>query len=123
MSAIALSRNVQPISPEAAQDEAEAGEVPLIFRGNRITVSGSDILSRTGVAEAYFEIYEPPVAGGAAVQLTMRMRLLDAQSNQERWNSGDVDLSGLAKPGDRVIPVALQIAGREACLPGPIAPS
>ncbi len=31
LSGIALSRDVQPISPEAAQDEAEAGEVPLLF--------------------------------------------------------------------------------------------
>src|ERR1019366_1881958 len=30
LSAIALSRNVQPISPEAAQDETETGKVPLI---------------------------------------------------------------------------------------------
>jgi len=107
LSAIALSRNVQPISPEAAQDEAETGELPLIFRGNRITVSGSDVLLRTGTAEAYFEIYQPPAADAGAVRLTMRMRLLDAQSDQERWNSGDVDLSALAKSGIRVIPVAL----------------
>jgi hypothetical protein len=107
LSAIALSRNVQPISPEAAQDEAETGHVPLIFRGNRITVSGSDVLSRAGTAEAYFEIYQPLASVAGAVQLTMRMRLLDARSDQERWNSGDVDLSALAKPGNRVIPVAL----------------
>jgi VWFA-related protein len=107
LSAIALSRSVQAITPEAAQEEAETGNAPLVFRGNRITVSGSDVLSRTGTAEAYFEIYQPLVAGAAAVQLTMRMRLLDARSNEERWNSGDVDLSALAKSGNRVIPVAL----------------
>jgi VWFA-related protein len=109
LSAIALSRNVEPISPEAAQDEAASGKVPLIFRGNRITVSGSDVLSRTGTAEAYFEIYQPLVAGAGAVQLTMRMRLLDAQSDEERWSSGDVDLSALAKSGNRAIPVALKL--------------
>ena len=107
LSAIALSRNVQPISPEAAQEEAETGKVPLIFRGNRIAVSGSDVLPRTGTAEAYFEIYQPLVAGAGAVRLTMRMRLLDVQSDQEQWNSGDVDLSALARSGNRVIPVAL----------------
>jgi hypothetical protein len=109
LSAIALSRSVQPLSQEAAQDEADTGEVPLLFRGNRITVSGSDNLPRAGATEAYFEIYHPPVAGGGKVQLTMRLRLLDAQSNQERWSSGDVDLSALAKPGDRVIPVAVRL--------------
>jgi VWFA-related protein len=109
LSAIALTRNVQPISPEAAQEATESGEVPLIFRGNRITVSGSDILSRTGAAEAFFEIYEPPAAGGGAVQLSMRVRVLDARTNQERWSSGDVDLSALIKPGVRAIPVAFKL--------------
>jgi hypothetical protein len=109
LSAIALSRSVQPISPEAAQDEAESGEVPLIFRGNRIIVSGSDILSRSGAPEAFFEIYEPLVAGGAAVQLSMLVRVLDAHNNQERWTSGDVDLSALAKAGSRAIPVAFKL--------------
>src|ERR1035441_2813473 len=51
----------------------------------------------------------PLVSGAGAVGLTMRMRLLDAQSDVERWNSGDVDLSALAKTGNRVIPVALKL--------------
>jgi len=109
LSAIALSRSVQPISPEAAQDEAESGSVPLIFRGNRITVSGSDLLPKAGTAEAYFEIYDPLVAGSGAVRLSMRMRVIDAQNDEERWNSGDVDLSALVKSGNRAIPVALKL--------------
>jgi VWFA-related protein len=109
VSAIALSRSVQPISPEAAQEETEAGKYPLIFRGNRIAVSGSDVLSKTGTAEAYFEIYEPLASGAGTVQLTMHLRLLDAQSNEQQWNSGDVDLSALAKSGSKVIPVALKL--------------
>jgi hypothetical protein len=64
--------------------EPTAGKTPLIFRGNRIAVSGSDVLSKTGTAEAYFEIYEPLANGAAAVQLSMRLRLLDAQSNEQR---------------------------------------
>jgi len=109
VSAIALSRNVQPISPEAAQDEADAGKTPLIFRGNRIAVWGGDVLSKTGTAEAYFEIYEPLSNGAGTVQLTMRLRLLDAQSSEQAWSSGDVDLSALAKSGNKVIPVALKL--------------
>ncbi|HEY1219822.1 MAG: VWA domain-containing protein [Bryobacteraceae bacterium] len=109
LSAIALSRDVQPISQEAAQDEAEKGKNPLIYRGNRIAISGSDVLSKTGTAEAYFEVYEPFASGAGAVQLTMRLRLLDAQTNQPAWNSGDIDLSALAKSSNRVIPVALKL--------------
>jgi hypothetical protein len=72
-------------------------------------VSGSDVLPKAGTAEAYFEIYEPPAAGAEPVQLTMRLRLVDAQSNQQKWDSGEVDLSTLAKPGNRAIPVALKL--------------
>ncbi|MGB7761764.1 MAG: VWA domain-containing protein [Bryobacteraceae bacterium] len=109
LSAIALSREVQPISQEAAQDEAETGKNPLIYRGNRIVVSGSDVFSKTGTAEAYFEVYEPLAAGGGAVQLTMRLRLVDTQSHEPAWNSGDIDLTALAKSADRVIPIALRL--------------
>jgi VWFA-related protein len=107
LSSIALSRDVQPISQEAAQEETEAGRKPLIFRGNRVTVSGSDALPRNGTAEAYFEIYEP--ASAEPVQLILRLRLLNAQTNQPKWDSGDVDLSALTKSGGRVIPVALKL--------------
>jgi VWFA-related protein len=109
LSAIALSRDVQPISQETAQEEVEAGRKPLIFRGNQITVSGSDVMSKTGVAEAYFEIYEPLAGGAAPVQVTMRLRLLDAQSRVQKWDSGDIDLSALVKSGNSVIPVALKL--------------
>jgi VWFA-related protein len=109
LSAIALSHDVQPISQEAVQEETEQGKKPLIFRGNRIAVSGSDVLSKTGVAEAYFEIYSPPAAGAEPLQLTMHLRLLDAQSDEQKWDSGDVDLSALAKSGNPVIPVALRL--------------
>jgi hypothetical protein len=39
----------------------------------------------------------------------MRVRVLDAHTNQERWSSGDVDLSALSKPGNRAIPVAFKL--------------
>jgi VWFA-related protein len=109
LSAIALSRHVQPITPEAAQEEAEGGRYPLIFRGNRVSVSGSDVLAKTGTAEAYFEIYEPLANEAGTVQLSMRLRLLDTQSNEQAWNSGDIDLSGLARSANKVIPVALKL--------------
>ena len=109
LSAIALSHDVQAISQDDAQEELDEGKKPLIFRGNQITVAGSDVLQKAGTAEAYFEIYEPPAAGAEPVQLTMRLRLLDAQSNQQKWDSGDVDLSALAKSGKRAIPVALKL--------------
>lgn len=109
LSSIALSRDVQPISQDALQEELDEGKNPLIFRGNQITVSGSDVLPKNSTAEAYFEIYAPPATGDEPVRLTLHLRLLDTQSDQQKWDSGDVNLSALAKSGNRMIPVALKL--------------
>jgi VWFA-related protein len=108
ISSIALGRDLQPITPEAAQAAIAAGERPLIFGGKRFRVAGSELMPRTGVGQAYFEIYPPPAAKGAApVKLTMRLRLFDAPANEQKDDSGDIDLSALVKPGGRAIPMGI----------------
>jgi VWFA-related protein len=109
ISPIALSRDVRPISPEAAQAEADARKNPLVFEGKRITLSATDRLSKTGIADAYFEIYQPPADGAAPAKLAMRVRLFDAAGTQQKWDSGDVDLSGLARTAGGAIPVAVKL--------------
>jgi hypothetical protein len=109
MSSIALSHDMQPISPEAAQAEIDAGKRPLIFHGKRIAVAGNAVFSKAGIGEAYFEVYEPPAKGAEPLKLSMRLRLFDAPTNQQNADSGDVDLSALYKPGDRAIPVGLKL--------------
>jgi VWFA-related protein len=108
ISAIALGSDLQPITPEAAQAAIAAGERPLIFGGKRFRVAGSELMPRAGVGQAYFEIYSPPAAKGAGpMKLTMRLRLFDAPSNEQKDDSGDIDLSGLVKPGGRTIPMGI----------------
>jgi len=109
LSPIALSRDVQPESQEALAEDTEQGRKPLIFRGNRIAVSGSDLFLKTGIAEAYFEIYDPQPPGADPLGLTMHLRLFDAGSADQKWDSDDVDLSTLAKSGSAKIPVALRL--------------
>ena len=109
MSAIALSHDVRPFTPDEALAEAETGIRALTFRGNRIVLAASGALSRTGVGEAYFEIYEPPVKAGEAVKLTMHLRLFEEPEEESRGNSSDVDLSELAKSGDAAISVGLRL--------------
>jgi hypothetical protein len=43
------------------------------------------------------------------VQLGLRLRLLDAETGQQRWDSGSINLSGLANAGDAVVPQALRL--------------
>ena len=109
ISPIALGQDARPISPEAAQAEADAGKHPLVFQGKRITLSATGRLSRSGAAEACFEVYQPPADGAAPAKLTMRARLFDAPGIQQKWDSGDVDLSGLASAAGGAIPVAVKL--------------
>ena len=109
LSAIALSRDIQPVSEDLIQDARDQGKNLLVFRGRQFTVSGSDVLPKAGPAEAYFEVYDPLAGGGAALQLSLRMDVFDAQNKQPRWSSGEIDLSSLAKAGNRSIPVAIKL--------------
>ncbi|MGO9227898.1 MAG: VWA domain-containing protein [Bryobacteraceae bacterium] len=109
MSDIALSHDVQPITQDTAQMDLRMGEKPLIFNHKRITVAGSDLLPRTGIGEAYFEVYMPAPKGAEPVSLTMRLRLFNVPGNQQVDDSGDIDLSALAVAGGRTIPVGLKL--------------
>jgi VWFA-related protein len=109
ISSIALSRDTQPIAPEAAQAETDAGRKPLVYHGKRITPTASDVLAKNGVGQAYFEVYAPPAKGAEPVKLSMCLRVFDVPGNQKKVDSGDIDLSALAKSGGGAIPVGLRL--------------
>jgi hypothetical protein len=110
LSAIALSREVRPVAASDGMDAVlEEGRKQLVFRGNRIVVSGTDRLVRSGLVEAYLEVYEPLLEEKNPLQLGLRVRLLDGASGEQKWDSGNVNLTGLAPAGSAAIPVALRL--------------
>ncbi len=110
LSAIALSREVRPVAASEGVDAVlEEGRTPLVFRGNEIVVSAADRFERSGLAEVYLEVYEPLLKEKTPVQLGLRVRLLDGASGEQKWDSGNVNVSGLVQAGKAVIPVALRL--------------
>jgi VWFA-related protein len=110
LSAIALSREVEPAPPSDGLDEAlEEGPKPLVFRGVQIVVSGTGRLRQDGLAEAYLEVYEPLLKEKKPIQVELRLRLLDDPGGGQKWDSGSVNLSALSQAGNPVIPVALRL--------------
>jgi len=110
LSAIALSREVRPVAASDGIDAVlDEGRRPLVFRGTQIMVSATDRLARSGLVETYLEVYEPLLKEKNPVQLGLRVRLLDSVSGEQKWDSGNVNLSGLAQAGNPVIPVALRL--------------
>ena len=109
MSSIALSHEMQSITPEAAQAEIEAGRRPLIYHGKRITPAASAVLAKKGIGQAYFEIYQPPAKGAEPVKLSMCLRIFDVPGDQKKVDSGDIDLSAQATSAAGAIPVGLRL--------------
>lgn len=75
----------------------------------QIVVSATDRLERSGLVETYLEVYAPLLKERNPVQLGLHVGLLDGASGERKWDSGNVDLSGLAQAGNAVIPVALRL--------------
>jgi hypothetical protein len=109
MSSIALSHEMQPITPEATQAEIDAGRQPLIYHGKRIIPAASDVLAKKGIGQAYFEIYQPPAKGAEPVKLTMCLRVFEVPGDQKKVDSGDIDLSAQATSGGGAVPVGLRL--------------
>ncbi len=109
LSAIALSHEVRPAPATVALDELlEEGSGPLVYRGLQIVVSGTGTLRQDGLAEAYLEIYEP-LLKEEKVDVELRLRLLDAGSGDQKWDSGPVSLASLIEPSKLAIPVAVRL--------------
>ena len=70
----------------------------------------ANALPKTGVGETYFEIYEPPpVKGAEPIKMTMRLRLFEEPEDEQKSDSGEVDMSGPAKSGGAAIAVGFRL--------------
>jgi hypothetical protein len=127
LSSIALSTDVHKVSDADTDLDGELldGRAPLVALGMQITPGGSNRFKKADTAVCYLEVYEPllrtaeapgqPAAAGdgtakpSATELTVEIRLLDANTGQPKSDSGAMDISKLAKPGNPVIPVAFRL--------------
>ncbi|MFY9726444.1 MAG: VWA domain-containing protein [Bryobacteraceae bacterium] len=129
LSGIALSTDVHKVSDADTDLDAELldGRAPLVALGMQITPGGSNRFKKADTAVCYLEVYEPllrageapgqPAAAGdeaakpaaSATSLTVEFRLLDAKTGDTKSDSGAMDISKLAKPGNPVIPVAFRL--------------
>ncbi len=126
LSGIALSTDFHKVSEVDTDMDADLldGRAPLVAQGMQITPGGSNRFKKSDNAVCYLEVYEPllrtegsdqAVAGGAAkpaasaTPVTVQVRLLDARTGDSRADSGAMDITKLAMPGNPVIPVAFRL--------------
>jgi hypothetical protein len=84
--------------------------VPLISKGVEFTPAGDTRFKRRQPVMAYFEVYEPLVAGTGAANAQFEMRVTDAKTGEVKADTGWRSAESWIRAGNPVIPVAEQVA-------------
>jgi VWFA-related protein len=129
ISGVALSTDFRKVSESDTDMDAALldGRAPLVALGMQITPGGTNRFKKSDNAVCYMEVYEPllrsgepapdaPAPAGDAAKpaapatgVTIEIRLLDAKTGDQKSNSGAMEISKYAKPGNPVIPVAFRL--------------
>ncbi len=99
LSGLALSREAHPAADLGLGVSIE-GRTPLVSGGAQIVPSGSELFSKPESGYFYVEVYDPDPAS-----VTARVRVLDRQTGQPKWDSGPTKFPLPANGGKPSMPV------------------
>ena len=112
LSSIALckrARDAKVAAQESAAVSLAPQYVPLVSNGLQVTPAADARFERGGSLIAYFELYEPLLAGTGAVNVQFQTRILDARTGGVRIDTGLHSAVSLAHRPSSVIPIAEEI--------------
>jgi hypothetical protein len=111
VSGLALSHEARPAADLAAglDESLLEGALPLVSKGTEIVPAGTAEFHATDKGFFYFEVYEPGVTATGAPLVTVRVRILDRATGQQKDDSGTLSASNYIRPGNPVIPIALAL--------------
>ncbi|HUI82592.1 MAG TPA: VWA domain-containing protein [Candidatus Binatia bacterium] len=109
MSAVALSKELHPLSQMAASLDAALLEdrTPLVAQGVQIVPAGDDHFKKSDLAVFYAEIYDPLLSGENPPKVGVQMVVLDRKTREKKLETGGPVPE--AKPGSPVVPVGLKL--------------
>ena len=110
-SSLALSDSDYPISDVTAflDNSVLEGPYRLASKGREVVPMGGAEFPAGRDGVFYFEIYDPQLAQGTSTPPTMRLRLLDRATGQEKNDSSGQNASAWMQKGNPVIPIALAL--------------
>src|SRR5271165_6278501 len=113
LSAVALSKNVHPVSQMGLSLDAALLEdrTPLVTQGLQLIPSGSDQFKKTDRAGFYMEIYAPALAGPNPPKVGVQMVIVDRKTGEKKIDTGGAAAD--AKPGSPLVPVGLKLPVNE----------
>lgn len=124
MSAVALSKDLRPLSQESASLDAALLEdrTPLVAQGMEIVPSGDARFKHNDPAVFYAEVYDPRLAGSDPPKLGVQMLVVDLKSREKKVQTGGplpapgagnpVIAFGLKLPVDKLPPGSYELQVR-----------
>src|SRR5271157_722861 len=113
LSAVALSKNVHPVSQMGLSLDAALLEdrTPLVTQGLQLIPSGSDQFKKTDRAAFYVEIYAPALVGLNPPKVGIQMIIVDRKTGEKKIESGGAAAD--AKAGSPLVPLGLRLPVNE----------
>ena len=87
--------------------------IPLVSKGMEFTPTGDSRFKKKEPLIAYFEVYEPLLAGTEKVNVQFRMRITDVKTGELKTDTGLRPADSYIHAGNPIIPIAEQIAINE----------
>ncbi|HEX4750578.1 MAG TPA: VWA domain-containing protein [Bryobacteraceae bacterium] len=115
ISSVALSHEVHKMSDlDVALDATLLQDhTPLVSEGMEIVPTGSNTFSKSGLAVAYLEVYEPVLQQtpqpAANFKVGVDLKLVDKKTGQQKIDTGYITLAPYIKTGNPMIPVGMRI--------------
>ncbi len=109
LSAVALSKEIHPVSQMAASLDAALLEdrTPLVTQGLELIPSGSDQFKQSDRAGLYVEIYDSLLTSAKPPQVGIKMLIVDRKTGEKKIDSGGAAHD--AKAGSAIVPLGLRI--------------
>jgi VWFA-related protein len=115
LSAVAMSREMRKVNDLDANLDATllADKTPLIVQGIQMTPGASNVFQKDGPGAFYLEIYEPSMLEEKPHQVGLQMVVIDRKTNQQKLDTGLINMTPYLHAGSPVIPVGLRVPAKE----------
>ncbi len=100
----------QPADRSEGQASVAPQYIPLISKGVEFTPAGSTHFRKGDRLIAYFELYQPKLAGTGTSNVHFRLRLTDVKTGDRKKDTGLRSAKSWSQQGNPVIPIAQEIA-------------
>ena len=111
ISSLALCTDFHKVSDVEANIDAALleGRSPLMAGALQFTPSGLNRFKTTDSVAIYFELYEPSLTDEKPPGIGVQLRVINAQTHEQKIDSGNVDATNFIHKGNPVVPVALKL--------------